>query len=269
MIMSLIPHFNRSLRQAVDRSIRVPFVTVLTDFADIPPRVWLERQEQYVVCGTDKAVEQAYAYCHPPERVFRVSGMILRPSFYEVAPIDRAAARKQIGLDPSLPTGLVLFGGEGSRSMIEIAERLGEAKLPLQLILMHGRNEELGTKLRSLRLPYRVHVEGFTKDVPRFMQMADFLIGKPGPGSISEALAMRLPVICDKNRSTLPQERYNADWLVENKLGLVVRDWKDIVPAVRTLLEPGRLEEYRERAAAIENRAVFEILDILGRILES
>jgi len=31
------------------------------------------------------------------------------------------------------------------------------------------------------------HVVGFTKEVHRLMRAADFLIGKPGPGSIAEA----------------------------------------------------------------------------------
>ena len=60
-----------------------------------------------------------------------------------------------------------------------------------------------------------MYVEGFTKEVPRYMQLADYFIGKPGPGSISEAVAMRLPVIVERNAWTLPQERYNADWVRE------------------------------------------------------
>ena len=42
------------------------------------------------------------------------------------------------------------------------------------------------------------------------MQLADFFIGKPGPGSISEAVQQGLPVIVVDNAWTMPQERYNA-----------------------------------------------------------
>jgi 1,2-diacylglycerol 3-beta-galactosyltransferase len=268
MVVSLIPHFNKSLFQAFGR-VRpgAPFVTIITDFADIPPRVWLERQPQFVICGTAKAVQQAYSYGHPPERVSHVSGMILRPSFYNVPPIDRAAGRVSLGLRPGLPTALVLFGGEGSIAMTGIAERLDAAGLNLQLILMHGRNARLGERLRALRLKLPVHVQGFTSDVPRFMQLSDFLIGKPGPGSISEALAMGLPVIVDCNAHTLPQERYNAGWVAEQGVGRVVRSWNEIASAVASLLAPGELQAHRARAAAIDNRAVFEISEILARIV--
>lgn len=269
LVVSLIPHFNRYLNRAVrGYSARVPFATVITDFADIPPRVWLERQQQYVACGTGKAVQQAYSYGLPPDRVLQASGMILRPSFYEVKPIDRQVERAQAGLKPDTPTALVLFGGEGASSMIDIARRLSDSGLDLQLILMYGRNEELGQRLRQLKLRVPFHCQGFTTDVPRFMQMADFMLGKPGPGSITEALAMKLPVIVDCNAWTMPQERYNADWLIENNLGVVVKSWRDVVSAVKQMLEPGALAGYRARAANVHNRAVFEIADWLETILE-
>jgi 1,2-diacylglycerol 3-beta-galactosyltransferase len=100
------------------------------------------------------------------------------------------------------------------------------------------------------------------------MQLADFFIGKPGPGSLSEALAMRLPVIVESNAWTLPQERYNADWILEKKVGLVLHSFRDIEKAVAQLIEPATLARYRVDAAAVENRAVFEIPEIFKRIFD-
>ncbi len=269
LVVSLIPHFNRYLNRAVrEYSPTVPFATVITDFADIPPRVWLEQQQQYVAAGTEKAVQQAYGFGLPPDHVLRTSGMILRPSFYDVKPVDRVAERARLGLKPDIPTALVLFGGEGASAMTDIARRLDASELDLQLILMYGRNEQLGAKLRQLKLRIPVHVQGFTTGVPLYMQIADFMLGKPGPGSISEALAMRLPVIVDCNAWTMPQERYNAEWLVENKLGMVVKNWREVANAVQKMMAPGVLNGYRARAAKVENRAVFEIADWLARVIE-
>jgi len=110
-------------------------------------------------------------------------------------------------------------------------------------------------------------VEGFTNQVPYYMHLSDFFIGKPGPGSISEALAMKLPVIVERNAWTLPQERYNADWILEHGVGIVVPTFRRITRAVTELLQPGRLAALRARAAALNNRAVFELPEILARIL--
>ena len=113
-----------------------------------------------------------------------------------------------------------------------------------------------------------IFVEGFTTRVNEYMQLADFFIGKPGPGSVSEALAMRLPVIVECNAWTLPQERYNADWVVEKEVGMVLHNFREIDKAVAQLIEPATLARYRANAEALHNRAVFEIPEILERIFE-
>lgn len=270
MVVSLIPNFNRALFQGLRRvSASVPMVTILTDLADYPPHFWMERQDQYFICGTEKALHQARKLGHPPEKTFLVSGMILRPAFYRIFDHDRAAERTKLGLRPDLPTGLVLFGGQGSSQMLRIAEALQRSKRDLQLILICGRNEKLAAELRALPSRLPMHVVGFTQEVPYYMHLSDFFIGKPGPGSISEALAMKLPVIVERNAWTLPQERYNAEWVREKQVGMVVNNFRDICPAVDRLLEPSTLAQYRAKAAAIQNRAVYEIPDILEHILRS
>ena len=270
MVVSLIPNLNRVLYRGLRAAgSKAPYVTIITDIADYPPHTWIEQQEQYIVCGSDKAVQQARELGHPPERVFRVSGMILRPHFYNLAPVDRAAERARLGLQPDLPTGIVLFGGAGSDTMLKIARTLQQARRPLQLIMMCGHNADLARKLREMPSKIPMHVEGFTTEVPYFMQLSDFLIGKPGPGSISEAMAMKLPVIVERNAYTLPQERYNTEWIREHRVGIVLRSFRRINDAVEEMLEPARLEEYRRNAAAMNNRAVFEIPDLLEKILDS
>ncbi|MBV9498564.1 MAG: hypothetical protein JO138_04255 [Acidobacteriaceae bacterium] len=269
IVVSLVPNFNRALFQSLQAALPgVPFVTIPTDLADYPPHFWMEQQNQYLICGTARAVEQAIALGYREERVFRTSGMILRPQFYELRQIDRAKERVQLGLSADLPTGLVLFGGEGSNVMSSIARQLGDSGTHLQLILVCGKNAHLRERLKQLKTRNRKFVEGFTKEIPYYMHLADFFIGKPGPGSISEALQMNLPVIVERNAWTLPQERYNADWLLEQKAGIVLPNFREIETAVHQLLAGDRLKEMKARIANMENRAVFEIPPILEKILQ-
>jgi 1,2-diacylglycerol 3-beta-galactosyltransferase len=145
--------------------------------------------------------------------------------------------------------------------MLQIAESLRDT----QLILICGRNEALATKLRALPAKAARFVEGFTAQVPLYMHLSDFFIGKPGPGSISEAVQMGLPVIVERNAWTLPQERYNADWVTENSVGVVLKNFRGIAEAVQLLEQ--NLPRYKASAAAIHNRAIFEIPDILDKLL--
>jgi 1,2-diacylglycerol 3-beta-galactosyltransferase len=267
VVVSLVPNLNRALFDSLARACPgTPLVTVITDIADYPPHFWMERQDQYVICGSAKAVEQARAMGYREERIARVSGMILNPRFYELEPLtpeDRAAERARLGFDPAQPVGLVLFGGQGSAAMLDIANRLPDR----QLLLICGHNLKLAERLRARPHPAPLFIEGFTKEVPRYMQLADYVIGKPGPGSISEAVAMRLPVIVERNAWTLPQERYNADWIRDQGIGLVLPNFRGIADAVDRLLDPARYEEFRQATARLQNRAVFEIPEILERIL--
>ncbi len=269
LVVSLIPNFNRALYQGLQRSRPgTPMMTVMTDLADLPPHFWMEpRQNQQIVCGTAKAVEQARRIGYPEQKIVRTSGMILHPRFYEPVTVDRAREREALGLRPDLLTGLVLFGGHGSAAMNLIARRLEAAKLPVQLIQICGHNEKLAARLKERRGSMPMHVEHFTKDIPRFMHLSDFFIGKPGPGSISEALHMHLPVIVVKNAWTLPQERFNADWIRQQGVGVVLPTYRDIVEGVEQMLAPEKFAAFRERAAALNNRAVFEIPDLMARTL--
>ena len=194
--------------------------------------------------------------------------MILHPRFYEAPVQDRIGERQRLGLRPDLPTGLILFGGHGSKVILEIAEQLDRSALELQLIVICGKNDKLAAALRARKFRFPIFVEGFTTRVNYYMRLADFFIGKPGPGSLSEALAMRLPVIVERNAWTLPQERYNADWVLENEVGVVLHSFRDIEKAVAQLIEPAALARYRDNAAAMKNQAVFEIPGFLKRILE-
>ena len=246
MVVSVVPNFNRALYEGWQTAAPGrPYVTVLTDFADYPPHFWIERQPQDFICGTPKAVEQAVELGHPRERIFQTSGMILHPRFYEPLEIDRAAERKKLGLDPDKRTGLVLFGGYGSAAMRSIQAQLaGE-----QLILIAGKNDKLR---RALADNPRHHVEGFTTQVPYFMKLADYFVGKPGPGSLSEAIHFGLPALTVSNAWTLPQERYNAQWLVENNYGVVLKSFRGVASAIRRL---------PEKITPPANRALFEIVD--------
>jgi 1,2-diacylglycerol 3-beta-galactosyltransferase len=268
LVVSLVPHFNRAIFESLRRVTPVtPFVTVLTDLADYPPHFWLERQEQFYICGSDRAVAQARSLGLREDQIYPTSGMILHPKFFQPITEDRAAERQRLGLDPGLATGLVMFGGQGSSVMVKIARKLQASKLNLQLILICGHNERLAAELRAIQGHLRKYVEGFTTDVPYYMHLADFFIGKPGPGSISEALAMKLPVIVERNARTLPQERYNAAWVLERQVGLVLRSFRQITQTVEELLDPANFARYRSNAAAMSNQAVFEIPGMLQEIL--
>jgi UDP-N-acetylglucosamine:LPS N-acetylglucosamine transferase len=247
IVISVIPNFNRALSE----SLSGPLITILTDMADLPPHFWIEPDlpNQHVICGTEMAAAQAIVAGVPTSRVHRVQGMILRPAFYE----ERESIRNES------PVGFVMFGGIGSKDMIPIAKKLHDCRL----ILVCGKNEKLVQKLLRLGNP-KHQVVGFSDRIPELMASADYFIGKPGPGSISEAVQMGLPVIVPLNAFTMPQERWNCKWVIENNLGLVVKNFKNIDFAVSAILED--LDRLKTSVSAVQNTAILEIPDVVTAI---
>jgi hypothetical protein len=269
VILSAIPNFNRALAESIRRSLPdARFVTLITDFADYPLHFWIERDSQYLVCGTERAVAQAIALGLTRDRIFSTSGMVLNPRFYETQHLDRTAERPRLGLHPDWPTALVLFGGHGSPAMLKIAQALQQSSAKVQMIMICGHSQKLACKLRQIPAAKPMFVEGFTKQVDYYMALADFFIGKPGPGSIAEALHFNLPVIVERNKSTMPQERYNTEWITENECGVVLNSFNDIDGAVQRLLEGSMLERLRGNVSKHKNRAVYEAVDILARLMD-
>jgi 1,2-diacylglycerol 3-beta-galactosyltransferase len=194
--------------------------------------------------------------------------MIVRPEFYRRSKLCRDHERRRLGLRPDLPTGLVMFGGCGSRRMLTIARRVAEAGLKAQFIFLCGRNQRLRARLDALELPFPHHAEGFTREVSYFMSLADFFVGKPGPGSISEALVMELPVIVERNASTMLQERYNTEWILQNHLGVVLRSFTEIAKAIELMLDQHQMARFRRQVTLLNNRAAFEIPEVLDTLIK-
>ena len=265
MVVSLVPNFNRVLYESVVTAAPgVPYVTVMTDLADHPPNFWVEvGQDQHLVCGTPRALQQARALGYPNERLHLTSGMILRPDFYRLATIDRDGERRRLGLDPKRAAGVVMFGGHGSRVMLDIVRQLPD----VELILMCGHNDKLARNLRRVPASAPRVVIGYTADVVPYLRLGDFFIGKPGPASLSEAVHLGLPVLTVRNAWTMPQERYNTQWVRDNGLGVVHDSFRRLRPAVDEVI--GRLPELKRNLRVINNRAIFEVPEILARVLSS
>ncbi|MEO1394364.1 MAG: glycosyltransferase [Cyanobacteria bacterium J06634_5] len=287
LVLSVVPFHNRALAESLKQAkLNVPVVTILTDFADSPPAYWAAPQTQnYLLCPTQKAVGQAIAQGVLPERVIKTSGLVIHPHFYKPQVQNIAAAKEQLGLVANRVTALVFFGANGSDTMLKIANKLAPLGDRLQLIFLCGRNQKVATQLNQIvdnyqqkenqqkenlqkENPQKIAVVEFTSEVSHYMHLSDFFIGKPGNVSISEAVAMQLPLIVERNLLTLNQERYAADWIEAHQIGLTVSTFRDIYKGVNDMIKPDNFVHYQANLKRFQNRAVFEVPQVLEKILD-
>jgi UDP-N-acetylglucosamine:LPS N-acetylglucosamine transferase len=269
-VLSVTPNFNGVVRDALRAEHpEVPLIVLLTDFADFPPRFWIEPGLGRVLVGTEEAGAQARALGIPPEHLSRLSGMVLHPRFYGTGGTDaRARIRRELDFPESALTVMLLFGGKGSPEMEPLAAHLLEEDPGWRVIAVCGENPGLLAKLQALaaRAGGRLYPVGFTDRVAELMAGSDLLVTKPGPGSLAEAFHQGVPVVVTRNRHTIPQERFNTRFVEARGLGLVVRHWKEIPGAVAAFAhDPAARERVRAAIAALpRNRAVYEALEIVG-----
>jgi 1,2-diacylglycerol 3-beta-galactosyltransferase len=272
-VLSVIPNFNGVVRDAARRACPGARVLVLlTDMADFPPRFWIEPGIDRAIVATERARAQARAVGLAEDRIAMVSGMVLNPRFYAASRQEtRGRVRGELGLAADDFTLLLLFGGKGSPEMEPLARALLERGPLWKVVAICGQNPALLARVEALATAAagRLHAVGFTTRVAEYMVAADLLVTKPGPGSLAEAFHARLPVVVTRNRHTILQERFNTEFVAERGLGVVVPHWREIPGAVARLTEtPAELGRLRVNLEALpENRAVYEVLEIVGGTL--
>jgi 1,2-diacylglycerol 3-beta-galactosyltransferase len=269
-VLSVIPNFNAILLGAVRRSHPgVPLLVLLTDFCDFPPHFWMEKGLDGIILATDDAERQARALGLSPERIYRTSGMVLHPRFYPRAAEERrTAARASLGIARGSFTILVMFGGKGSPEIHPLSAALLAAAPAAHVIAVCGDNPSLFASMAEVEAKSggRLHRLPFTDRVADLLAVSDLFVTKPGPGCLAEAFHQGVPVVVCGNRHTIPQERYNVWMVARDELGVAVGDWREMAPAAAALAaDPERLARVRRNLAALpENRAVYEVLDVVA-----
>lgn len=200
-----------------------------------------------------------------PRRI-KVTGIPIRDAFtHRVKPAD---IRRRFGLSQKF-TALLMSGEYGIGSIRKLCQRL--IKLPIQLIVVCGRNQRLYRRVTELKTESgasNLICLGFTDEVHNLMAISDVLIGKAGGITVSEAMAMKLPLVI--YRPIPGQEIFNVDYLVNEGAALFARDKDDVIDKVLFLSQnPKRLAEMKKHSHAIgQPDATAQICRHLSRLPE-
>jgi 1,2-diacylglycerol 3-beta-galactosyltransferase len=254
-IVSVHPLLNHAALRARDDAHmqHVPVVTVITDLGKVHES-WLVPEADAVVVPAREVYARALSRGVPPARL-RLLGHPIHPKFDDVTG-SKADLRAQLRLSADLPAVMLMAGGEGGGKLLSTALALARARLPIELVVVCGRNEHLAQKLGELSatLPTPMQVLGFTDKIPEYFRAVDLLVTKAGPGTLAEANAAQLPVVV---YDFVPgQERGNVDFVRHNGLGMIaLRGASTVVSAVRTLIStPDRLATIRHNQEIVAPR---------------
>ncbi len=268
VIVSVHPLLNHAaLRARADAHMDdVPILTVITDLGKVHES-WLTPQSDAVAVPAREVYERALSRGIPPRRL-HLLGHPIHPRFDDVVG-TKEELRAQLGLPRDAFVIMLMAGGEGGGKLLSTALALARARLPIQLVVVCGRNELLRQRLTEAArmLPTTIHVLGFTENIPEYMRAVDLLVTKAGPGTLAEANAAQLPIVV---YDYVPgQERGNVDFVRRNGLGAVaIRSAAEVVRAVRSLIrDPDRLVHIRRNQGALApQRSSRQIAALIARM---
>jgi 1,2-diacylglycerol 3-beta-galactosyltransferase len=271
LVISVLPMLNRVIFDALQdyrdqaTAPAAQGAVLITDWTEYGRHIWFPKGRDYfAICGTEQAHQRALAYRNLSGRVFATQGLLLKPSFQGGPPADKAAAKRALGLDPSLPVVTMLYGAQGSGRMAELATALIAMAPRAQVLFLCGHNQALAEDLRQRHWPFAAQVVGFTDQVPAYLGASDIFVGKPGPGSVSEAVSYGLSLMLDRTMA-LPQETPVLKWVKRSQAGVSFRGPKDFCQGLAGVLD--QIEQGTPSPLARPNRASQQIAEIIEAIL--
>lgn len=270
IIVSIHPLLNFVTVRALDElGIDIPFLTVVTDLVTVH-YAWLAPGVDGYIVPTEQARQLYLQRGLDPQRVYML-GMPIDPRF-SLPTASKAELQKKFGLQPGVPTILLVGGGDGAGGLQAAVRAISNARLPAQLLVVTGRNRRLYASLQrsKSRLHVPAQIFGFVHNMPELMHASDIIVTKAGPGTICEALACHLPVVLS---GYVPgQEEGNVEYIISNKVGELALDAVTLVSILRRLIKPGSqdLRQWTRNAQRISQPdASFHIAQCILRYMEA
>jgi len=241
-VVSTYPTYAHLLRMLFQDHCEMPFrlITIVTDARSINSVWYRHPSDLYIVCDvrTGEVLQKGGV---PADRI-RAMGFPVSPRF--ALPGSDAPRPPKAG-QPFRVLYVINTGkkkiGKGIDRLLDIPE--------VELTVTVGRHSELKEKLarRDLRYGRRLHVLGWTNQMPELMMRSHLVIGKAGGAAVQEALAARCPMLI--NQIIPGQEEGNARLIEELGVGAIAEKNKEMARWVRRVIQnDGALwRDWRER----------------------
>jgi processive 1,2-diacylglycerol beta-glucosyltransferase len=239
----------------------VPTVTVITDHTN--HSYWVNPNTDIYLVGSEWARQGLLNHNVSNKQIY-VTGIPIRAAFSQS--FSRTYLQQKHQLDASLPTFLFMSGGYGIFEDIEQFFREIETfPFQIQLMLICGRNLQLKERLAvfASNSKHRIQVMGYIDNIHELMIISDVIVTKPGGLTISEALALKVPMILTK---PLPgQEEDNASFLKHAGVAVQTDSVKDLTEQMMELMvNPDYLSTLSRNAAKIQKKhAAFDAAQII------
>ena len=246
-------------------NLNIPLVAILTDY--VPHSYWIYDTVDYYITPSEDVKRRLVEKGVRPEKI-KTFGIPINPEFAQ--PLNRSEIKLKLGLKQDSPVILIMGGSHGIGPLKQVISSLDTSKFNFQEIVVTGVNKKLFRHLNKNLGNYKKNIKlyEYANNVCELMSASDLVITKPGGVTVSEALAMKLPMIILK---PIPgQEDNNTVYLIQHGAAIKVNKPKKIKGTVETLLSnPEKLKQLSLKALDMSKpRASLDIANFLLGLCE-
>ncbi|WP_196592682.1 MGDG synthase family glycosyltransferase [Pectinatus sottacetonis] len=243
------------------QKINTRLFTIITDFC--LHQIWIYKNVDMYFVAHEKMREELNERGINNDHI-AVTGIPINKCFSEV--YDKKALLKKFELKNNMPIILIMGGGLGLGGVKYALEALETLTMPIQILVVAGANVSLWSEVNNYLIHSRhlIRVWGYSHTINELMSVSSLLISKPGALTISEAMAMELPMIL---HAPIPgPEAQNAAYLSDNGAAISIQKPEYLSETVKNLLtDKERLMWMKKKAQCIKKpHAAADIVNIIS-----
>jgi processive 1,2-diacylglycerol beta-glucosyltransferase len=218
--------------------LNVPVVTVITDMC--VHSQWIHPKTDLYLVGSPEVAAGLEKRGVSREKI-AITGIPILSVFKKR--IDQEKVRREFGLDSQAKVVLFMGGNDGIFGTNHFSFLLRALPLNVQSVIITGLNQDLYERLQSTSYQkYRVRSFKFVENIADLMKISDLLVTKAGGVTISEAMAVGLPMVIFK--PTPGHEEANARFLAKHRAAFVVKRDLGLKKVINRLIVDEDLRQY-------------------------
>lgn len=244
--------------------LKTPFISIVTDFK--AHYTYINPLVDAYITGSNYTKTSLVNRGISESKIYPI-GIPIRKNFYK-------KDDNIIYLKDKEYLSIILMGGSMGLSKISfVLEELLNNKNKLRITVVCGNNTKLEKTLiskcsKSHYTNKKIHILGYTTDIPHLMEYSDVIITKPGGLTVSEAIVKNIPIIIP---FVIPgQEMENTDFLVSNNYAYYIKNLNDINDLInRFIADKNILNTVKHNLKELSNTySSNKLLDIANNLLE-
>ncbi|NGX39842.1 MAG: Processive diacylglycerol beta-glucosyltransferase [Chlamydiae bacterium] len=231
LLVSVVCYVNYPASEAAHRS-GIPFLLVTVDYDMHNYMKSMDKMRcndfKVTISGDLPSIRESLLQHRISEASIEPIGLPLRTGFLEAK--NKDMLREKYEIPQGKRVVLVMFGGVGSKYTYRYAEAIAATSSNLHLVVCAGRNGKLAEKLQRIQpaAGNSIDIVPFTEKIDELFAVSDLLVTKPGPGTITEAMRCKLPILIDRMSTPLFWEEANIELVLSNKVGACIHTLDEI-----------------------------------------